>query len=110
MRHLVPGDDHTDSNAIEGLVLGATDPVRDLEEMGEQIPGRVDPMIDFLDRHDERVPARKRIDRHERHTLIIAMHKGGRNLSGDDAAEDRGHVTNVRSAEWKRKRWHRIAT
>ena len=39
MRHLVAGDDHADAFAVERLLLRPTDPVGDLEQVGDEIGG-----------------------------------------------------------------------
>ena len=53
--------------------------------------GSVDPVVDLVDRHDQGVADGERIDRHERHAAIVAVHEGARDLAVDDAGEDGRH-------------------
>ncbi len=64
--HLVAGDDHADALAPE-RARWARPITRVTSNRWATRPGRgVDPVIDLLDRHHERVAVRQRVDRHER--------------------------------------------
>ena len=85
---------NADPRAVEGPLLGPADAMGDVEQVGGEVGRRVDPVVDFVDRHHQHVTARQRIDRHERDTSLIAVHERPGNLTGDDPAEDRCHDTN----------------
>jgi hypothetical protein len=48
-------------------------------------------VVDLLDRHDERVPARQRVDRHEHDAQLVAVDERAGDLAVDDPGEDRRH-------------------
>ena len=75
VRHLVAGDDHADPVAGERGVLGPADAVGDGEHVRRQLRRHVDPVIDLLDRHHQRVPVGQRVDRHEHDAPIVAVHE-----------------------------------
>ncbi len=93
--HLVAGDQHTDSFAVECGLLRDTDPPGHVEDVGRQAVRRVDPVVDLVDRHDQDVSGGHRVDRHERHALVVAPDERAGNLAVDDAGEDRRHRPNL---------------
>jgi hypothetical protein len=56
-----------------------------------EIGGEVDPVIDLLARHDERVSGLDRIDRQERHRALVLPDEARRQLAADDLREDARH-------------------
>ena len=99
VRHLVAGDDDADTLAAECPLLCLGDLVADREQVRRQLGGRVDPVIDLLDRHDQRVPGGHRVDRHERHTEVVAPHERSGNVALDDLRENGAHSSGtIRSA------------
>ncbi len=95
MGHLVASDDQTDSITIECVPLGQADPMADREQVRRKFRRAIDPMIDFLDRHDKGMTDGHWVDRHECNAQVVAMDEGPRDLAGDDSAEDGGHVANL---------------
>src|SRR3954451_21758481 len=91
VRHFVAGDDQADSFAVERPLLRLSDQMADREEVRREVVGGIDPVIDLLDRHDERVAAREWVDRHEHDAAIVAVDEAGWDLAVDDAGEDRRH-------------------
>ncbi len=102
VRDLVPGDDHPDTLRSEGDMLGLGDDTGHLEQVSRQICRGVDPVIDLLDGNDQRVPVGHRVDRHERHAPLVAPHERARDVTVDDAGEDRRHSSNVVTARPRR--------
>ncbi len=49
-------------------------------------------MIDLVDRHDQHVAGGHRVDRHERHAVLVAPHERARELALDDLREHRAHA------------------
>ncbi len=71
----------------------------------------IDPVVDLLDRHDQCVTVRHRVDRHERHAPLVAPDERAGNVAVDDTCEDRGHRPHRRSLRDRspRRRLHAVS-
>ena len=88
--HLVAGDDHPDPLAAERRPLGARRSSRvTSNRWAVRSGGRVDPVVDLLDRHDQGVTGGQRVDRHEHDAAVVAPDERAGDLAVDDPGEDR---------------------
>ena len=90
--HLETGDHQAHPGGGEGLLLGPADGVGDLHEVGGQVDGEVDPVVDLDAGDDQHVAPVQGTDVGERHTRLVGPHETGRDLPGDDAGEDAAHT------------------
>jgi len=91
VRHLFADDQHADALWLPLGLLRAADRLGDREEMRGERWFEVDPVVDLVARHHERVAGHHRRDGQERHRAIVLPHEPSRQLSGDDPTEDAGH-------------------
>lgn len=92
---LEPLDRHQRPHTVELDPLRPPDGVRDTRQVREQVGLGIGPHVNLLTRHDQRVSRRDRPRRQERDALLVAPHETARDLSGDDAAENRRHAPTV---------------
>jgi hypothetical protein len=92
VRDLLADHQHPDPAGPERLLQRRPDVLGHRPEVGVQIVGDVDPVVDRLDRHDQRVAGGQGGDREERHHSVVPPHEPPGELAVDDPGEDRGHV------------------
>ena len=67
--------DHQPDGRLEPLLEDPADLVEDGHEVVHEVGVEVDPVIDLLDRHDQRVARLKRVDRQEGHRPVVPPHE-----------------------------------
>src|SRR5689334_12032199 len=92
MRDFLADDQHADAARVPLRLLRLADVLRDLEEMRGELRRDVDPVVDLLARHDERVPRHERLDGEERDDAVVVPHEPSRDFTVDDAREQRRHA------------------
>ncbi len=91
VRHLQAGDDHAGTLCAERLAHRLADELRDLHDAAEHSRLDVLPLIDLGARDDERVSLRHRLDRQERHDVVVFVDEPAWQLPVDDLGEYGSH-------------------
>ena len=91
VRHLETGQHHADPLRLESRHLRAADRLRGFGEVAEQRGFEVDPVVDLLSRHNQRMARAKRAIGEKDDALFVFPNEPGRQAAFDDLGEDRRH-------------------
>lgn len=75
VRNLETGDDQADAFAAERFLLGFSDSVGDVEEASASGGVEVRPLVHLGRRDDECMTVGDRVDGHEDHGVVLAVHE-----------------------------------
>lgn len=75
VRHLETGNHQRNPLRFEPEIEGEPDLLRDRHQMVGKLRVEVDPMVDLLARHHQRVPRRQRANGQKRHTQLVLPDK-----------------------------------